>query len=184
METHQGQSNGSGVCLPLLLSCAQHCLSILYLLSLFSYLGSHTRVEGILILCRAHLLPPHHLLQTNIVIILEIAHTLPINMRLNLKREREQKDTISKPIQIASKITLLKRGAVRKCETKDSGEKREGEHDERMRGKTDCQPGKMNSDRKKQTDQRLMMMETEDETDRKGGQTTNYIYNNRKQRKE
>ena len=50
-----------------------------------SHLGSHTRVEGVLILCRAHLLPPHHLLQTNVVIILEVADTLPINMGLNLK---------------------------------------------------------------------------------------------------
>lgn len=52
-----------------------------------SYLGGHARVEGILILCRAHLLPPHHLLQTHVIIILEVAHTLAINMSLNLRTE-------------------------------------------------------------------------------------------------
>lgn len=56
----------------------------------FSYLGSHARVEGILILCRAHLLPLHHLLQTHIVIILEVAHTLPIDVSLNLERVKER----------------------------------------------------------------------------------------------
>lgn len=56
----------------------------------FSYLGSHSRVEGVLILCRAHLLPPDHLLQTHIVIILEVPHTLPVNMGLNLVRERRR----------------------------------------------------------------------------------------------
>lgn len=56
-----------------------------------SYLGSHARVEGILILSRAHLLPPHHLLQTHVVIILEVAHALPVNMSLNLKREGKKR---------------------------------------------------------------------------------------------
>lgn len=60
---------------------------------MFSYLGSHARVEGILILCRAHLLPPHHLLQTDTVIILEVAHKLPVNMSLNLKREGKREES-------------------------------------------------------------------------------------------
>lgn len=60
----------------------------------FSYLGSHARIQGVLILRGAHLLPPHHLLQTHIIIILEVAHAVSINMSLNLRKERRYLNTV------------------------------------------------------------------------------------------
>lgn len=80
---------------------------------MFSYLGSHARVEGILILCRAHLLPPHHLLQTDTVIILEVAHTLPVNMSLNLKREGKREESEKKE-KVVNRETHWKLGAAKK----------------------------------------------------------------------
>lgn len=53
-----------------------------------SHLGCHARVEGILILCRAHLLPPHHLLQAHVVVVLEVAHALPVDVSLDLRADR------------------------------------------------------------------------------------------------
>lgn len=84
-----------------------HSHSILYsaLLSMcisavrFSHLGSHARVEGILILCRAHLLPPHHLLQTHIIIILEVTHALPIDMSLNLRADGRKRNVETKKVK-------------------------------------------------------------------------------------
>lgn len=68
----------------LLPRCVQQTFSL-------AYLGGHTRIESILILCSAHLLPPHHFLKTNIIIILEVAYTLPINMGLNLQTGKKKK---------------------------------------------------------------------------------------------
>ena len=63
---------------------------------MFSHLGSHARVEGVLILWGAHLLPPHHLLQAHTVVILEVAHTLPVDMGLNLKGEGKGREECDK----------------------------------------------------------------------------------------
>lgn len=52
-----------------------------------SHLSSHARVECILILRGAHLLPPHHLLQAHVIVVLEVAHTLAVHMSLDLKTE-------------------------------------------------------------------------------------------------
>ena len=58
-----------------------------------SYLGGHAGVEGVLVLCCAHLLSPHHLSQTHVVVILEVTHTLAVHMGLNLQhRESERCD--------------------------------------------------------------------------------------------
>lgn len=56
-----------------------------------SHLGSHARVEGILILRGAHLLPPHHLLQAHVIVVLEVAHTLAVHMSLDLAAEERWK---------------------------------------------------------------------------------------------
>lgn len=49
-----------------------------------SHLGGHAGVEGVLVLRRAHLLPPHHLLQAHVVVVLEVAHALAVDVRLDL----------------------------------------------------------------------------------------------------
>lgn len=54
------------------------------------YLSNPARIKGILILRRAHLLPPHHLLQSHMIIILKVAHTPPLNMGLNLQTKERQ----------------------------------------------------------------------------------------------
>lgn len=72
------------------LLCHQHLQRYSHTIR-FSHLSSHARVEGILILCRAHLLSPYHLLQFHIIVILEIAHTLSFNMSLNLWTERRKR---------------------------------------------------------------------------------------------
>lgn len=61
------------------------------------YLGSHARIKGILILRRAHLLPPHHLLQSHVIVIFKVAHPLPFNMSLNLQtKERRMNLCVSR----------------------------------------------------------------------------------------
>lgn len=52
-----------------------------------SHLGGHAGVEGVLVLRRAHLLPPHHLLQAHVIVVLEVAHALAVDVRLNLRAE-------------------------------------------------------------------------------------------------
>lgn len=58
-----------------------------------SHLGSHAGIEEVLVLRRAHLLPSHHLLQAHIIVILEVAHALAIDMRLDLPVEDTQINT-------------------------------------------------------------------------------------------
>lgn len=75
-----------------------------------SHLGSHARVKGILILCGAHLLPPHHLLQAHVIVVLEVAHTLAIHMSLDLttaERWKQKKET-KHLVDACEKDTILK----------------------------------------------------------------------------
>lgn len=72
--------------------CGRHTLHARWMLQrvllFWVYLSSHAGVEGILILRRAHLLPPHHLLQPHVIVILKVAHTLPFNVGLNLQERQ------------------------------------------------------------------------------------------------